>query len=130
MATENYIRTLALFISGNITVPRLEKMVGSRLSDLRRSPQMTPERSALASIDLYLHEMKEGFRDKSELYLLAQAIIDEMMYSKTGSKGVTVHKRCVVNGAKCVISREFTEERNPSANNTTEIKDILMSPAN
>ena len=73
MATENYIRTLALFISGNITVPRLEKMVGSRLSDLRRSPQMTPERSALASIDLYLHEMKEGFRDKSELYLLAQA---------------------------------------------------------
>jgi hypothetical protein len=130
MATENYIKTLARFISGNISVSKLEKAVDNRLSELRRNPGMNPEKSVLSTIDLYLHEMNEGFRDKAELYALVQAIMDEMTQSKTGSKGVTVHKRCVVNGARCVISHEFSEERKPVANNTTEIKDISLVPVN
>jgi len=123
------LKTLALFLSGDISVSELERVVDSRLFELLRNPEMNQEKKVLSIIDLYLHETKEGFRDSAELYALAQAILDKVMHSRTGSSGITEHTRCEVRGARCVISREFSEERNPAANNTTEVKDISLVPA-
>ena len=93
MAIEGYINTLSLFIAGNMTVSKLEKAVDDRLSELRRSPEINPEKRILSTIDLYLHEMHEGFRDEAELYGFIRAALDETTQSKDVSRGITVHER-------------------------------------
>jgi hypothetical protein len=93
MAIEGYINTLSLFIAGNMSVSKLEKTVDDRLSELRRSPEMNPEKRILSTIGLYLHEMNEGFRDEAELYGFIRAALDETTQSKGVSRGITVHER-------------------------------------
>jgi hypothetical protein len=93
MAIESYINTLSLFIAGNMSISKLEKAVDDRLSELRRSPEMNPEKRILSTIDLYLHEMNEGFRAEAELYGFIRAALDEATQSKGVSRGITVHDR-------------------------------------
>jgi len=93
MATVNYINILALFDSGNMSISELEGAIDARLSELRLSPEMNPEKRILSTIDLYLHEMKEGFRDEAELYAFIQAALDGTTQSKDVSRGVTVQER-------------------------------------
>ena len=93
MANEGYINTLSLFIAGNMIISKLERAVDDRLSELRRSPEMNPEKRVLSAIDLYLHEMNEGFRDEAELYGFIRAALDETLQSKDVSRGITVHER-------------------------------------
>jgi hypothetical protein len=93
MAIEGYINTLSLFIAGNMSDSKSEKAVDDRLSELRRSPEMNPERRILSTIDLYLHEMNECSRDEAELYGFIRAVLDETTQSKDVSRGITVHER-------------------------------------
>jgi len=67
MANEGYINTLSLFIAGNMIISKLERAVDDRLSELRRSPEMNTEKRVLSTIDLYLHEIHEGFRSNASL---------------------------------------------------------------
>ncbi len=93
MAIEGYINILSLFIAGNMSISKLERAVNERLSELRRNPEMNPEKRVLSTIDLYLHEINEGFRDEAELYAFIRAALDETTLSKDISRGITVHER-------------------------------------
>lgn len=129
MSSENYIRTLALFVSGDISISKFQKVVDTRLSELRRSPDMNSEKGILSTIDLYLHEIDEGFRDKGELYAFVQGTLDKMILAHMGSEGVTEHRRCIIVGPRCVTSSESRDNSRQVPNNTTEIKDISLAPA-
>ncbi len=128
MAAENYIKTLARFISGDINVSILKEIVDSRLSDLRLKPIASEEREVLSTIELYLHEIAEGFRNKEDLYTFVLATLDKMISRHTESAGATEHKRCVVIGTRCDLFSISEAELRHVPNNTTEVKTIALSP--
>jgi len=128
MATENYIKVLARFISGDITPPVLQRIVDSRLSELRLKPVVSEEREVLSTIELYLHEMAEGFRSKEDLYTFVSTTLDRMISRHTDSAGATEHKRCVVRGTRCDMFAISESELRRVPNNTTEVKTISLSP--
>ncbi len=88
MESGQYIRTLAEFVTGEIELPKFRQIVEDRLFELLQNPEMTDEKRALSSIELYLHEAEEGLRDEAEVYALTQFILDDILLKRLKSEGV------------------------------------------
>jgi hypothetical protein len=68
---------LSRFTSGELGISEFQETIDRRLFDLRMSPSMSPEKEALSKIQLYLHEIDEGLRDKYEIYMLTRSILEQ-----------------------------------------------------
>jgi hypothetical protein len=75
VVSDRYLIPLAEFISGRIDSDALQEFVSKRLFELLRSSKPSQERSVLYTIDLYIHEINEGFRDKADLYSFIQSAL-------------------------------------------------------
>ena len=75
MDRNKIIDVLKNFISGQIQVGDLYKVIDDWLYELRRDPDLTPDQELLSKLELYLHEAQEGYRAWEELYDLAVSII-------------------------------------------------------
>ncbi len=87
MKAGQYIRTLAEFVSGEIKLPEFRQLVEDRLFKLLQKPEMTDEKRALSSIELYLHEAEEGLRDEAEVYAIVQFTLDDILLTRLSIKG-------------------------------------------
>ena len=96
METGQYIRILAEFVTGEISFSEFKQFIEERIFDLCQKPEMTEEKRALSSIELYLHEAAEGLRDESEVYALVQSILDNIILPRLTSKGKTKPARFTV----------------------------------
>ena len=57
---------LVEFIAGGLDLPTFRERLDDLLFELRQSPVMTPEKQCLSDIQLYFHEMDEGYREKAD----------------------------------------------------------------
>ena len=85
MKTGQYIRILAEFVTGEISFSEFKQLIEERIFDLCQKPEITDEKRALSSIELYLHEAAEGLRDESEVYAHVQFTLDSIILSKLTS---------------------------------------------
>ncbi len=56
------------FVSGDINLEDLSEVIDERLFELRQKPEVSPEQERLSSLELYIHEISEGYRNLDELY--------------------------------------------------------------
>jgi hypothetical protein len=80
-----YVRIVAGFVSGDMSLPEFSRFVEERLFELRQQPEMTDEKMALSSIELYMHEAEEGLRDKAEVYSHVRFILDDILAKLTST---------------------------------------------
>jgi hypothetical protein len=73
------IELLSRFTTGELGISEFRDTIDERLFDLRMSPAMSPEKELLSKIQLYLHEIDEGLREKFEVYMLARSILDQCL---------------------------------------------------
>jgi len=104
MKSGQYIRTLAEFITGDIELLNFKQLVEERLCELRQKPEMTDEKRFLSSIELYLHEVREGLRDESEVYAHAQFILDNIILKRMTSNDKTEYFSPNLFNAPCFLS--------------------------
>lgn len=86
MDRSKLISTLNRFISGRIKADELAEIIDDRLFELRQKPSPVPEQRILCELELYLHEVAEGYRSWEELYELIFSIIERNLseyYVKT-----------------------------------------------
>jgi len=55
------------FILGDMDIENLSEVIDERLFTLRQQPEMTSEQERLSTLELFIHEIKEGFRSRDEL---------------------------------------------------------------
>jgi hypothetical protein len=67
------------FISGNIDIEDLSEVIDERLFKLRQKPELTFEQERLSNLELYIHEVKEGYRNWDELYEYILSEIESKM---------------------------------------------------
>ena len=80
------INILKDFISGRIKVDELADIIDGWLFEFRQKPDLVPEQQLLSNLELYLHEVTEGYRSWEELYEQIFAIIERNLseyYVKT-----------------------------------------------
>ncbi len=76
-----FITPFADFAFGRILISEFRKKIDEELFDLRQSPELTEEQKMLSGIQLYLHEIEEGFREEFEVYMLVRSILDQFIAS-------------------------------------------------
>jgi len=70
------IDVLENFISGRIKIDELADTIDGWLFEFRQKPDLVPEQRLLSNLELYLHEVAEGYRPWEELYEQIFAIIE------------------------------------------------------
>ncbi len=75
MEQAKIVEILKEFISGNIQLVTLSEIVDECLFNLRQKPDLTPEQELLSTLELYIHEIAEGYRSSNELYEFVMSII-------------------------------------------------------
>ena len=85
MKTEQYIRMLAKFVTGETDFSEFAQHVEERLFELRQTPEMTEEKKLLSGVELYLHEAEEGQRTRFEVYAYVQSIVDDIIVPSSTS---------------------------------------------
>jgi len=86
MATKEIIDELKSFIAGNIRITDLNELIDDWLFELRGKPGLTSDQELLSSLELYLHEAREGYRSWDELRDLVVSIIQRNLseyYTRT-----------------------------------------------
>jgi hypothetical protein len=73
------IELLSRFTAGELSISEFHDTIDERLFELRISPPLSPEKELLSKIQLYLHEIDEGLRDKFEIYILALSILEQYL---------------------------------------------------
>jgi hypothetical protein len=68
MDRSNIIEILKSLMSGNVSLDELSETIDEWLFTLRQKPDLTPEQEMLSVLELYIHEVKEGYRSLDELY--------------------------------------------------------------
>ena len=80
MDASDFIELLGSFVSGRSTVSQFRKSVDEAVFELRSDPSRASEqRSLLSTIQLYLHEIEDGLRDKHEVYMVTRTILDQYL---------------------------------------------------
>lgn len=126
MKVGEYIRTLGEFVTGEISMPRFKQLVEERLFELRQDPEMTDEKRLLSSIELHLHEVEEGQRDRSEVYAHVQFILDTILLAKLTSGGETAYLSSTSPKSPCVLSKTFDIDRDSPDKQRTETKELPL----
>ncbi len=72
----NYLDIIKLFVGGKISLKELSDYIDDRLFELRQDPDsMSEEQSILSEIELLICEIKDGFRDITELEEFTRTLI-------------------------------------------------------
>ena len=58
---------LVSFANGNVTTKEFEEGLAGILFEMRQRPGMSSAQEFLSTIELYLHEIREGFRNRGDL---------------------------------------------------------------
>ena len=129
MKAGEYIRTLAEFASGEISLPRFRELVEDRLFELLQNPEMTNEKRVLSSIELHFHEAEEGLRDESEVYAHIQSILDGIILARPASTGKTEYYSPIPTELPYLLTKTFDIEPKPSNKEQTETRDLPLVAA-
>jgi len=129
MKAGEYVRILAEFITGDISVSQLRQHVEERLFKLRQKPEVTEERELLSSVELYLHEFDEEYRNLFEVYGHVQSILDNIMLEPLPSKRQTNYIKPIVIKSPYFISNSFDVEPRQLGDNPTITKDVELVPS-
>jgi hypothetical protein len=79
MKQSEIIEMLKDFLSGKMLRGELSEKIDNRLFDLRQKPNLTSEQELLSNLELYIHEVMEGYRSWDELYEYMVSIIEHNM---------------------------------------------------
>ena len=79
METGELIKLLASFTSGELSISEFQETIDELLFDLCLSPSMSAKKEFLSTIQLYLHEIDEGFREEFEMHMLVRSILDRYL---------------------------------------------------
>lgn len=127
MKAREYVRILAEFITGDMNVSQLRQHIEERLFKLRQKPEVTEERELLSSVELYLHEFDEGYRNLFEVYDHVQSILDNIVLEPLPSKRQTNYiKPTVINKSPYFISNSFDVEPRQPSDNPTITKNVEL----
>jgi hypothetical protein len=126
MKAGEYVRILAEFITGDINASQLRQHIEERLFKLRQKPEVTEERELLSSVELYLHEFDEGYRNLFEVYGHVQSILDNIVLEPLPSKRQTNYIKPIVIKSPYFISNAFDVEPRQLGDNPTITKDVEL----
>jgi len=90
MEQNKILELLKNLISGNIQVEELSEIIDEWLFDLRQTPRVIPEQQLLSSLELFIHEAREGYRSWNELYEYVISIIQQFI-SETNSTTIILN---------------------------------------
>jgi len=126
MKNGEYIRILAEFLTGDIGVSQLRQYVDERLLKLRQKPEVTEEREVLSSVELYIHEFGEGYRNLFEVYDHVQSMLDNIMLEPLPSERETNYIKPMVIETPYFLSNFFDVEPRQPGDNPTITKDVEL----
>jgi hypothetical protein len=107
MKEKEYIRVLAEFVTGEVSLEKLKELVEERLFDLRQSPEMTREKELLSGVELRLHEFEEGYTTASDVYAYIQSVLDNIILPSLTSESRTAHISSRVPTVPFFVSKSF-----------------------
>ena len=126
MKVGEYIKILAEFVTGDVNASQLRQYIEERLLELRQKPEITEERELLSSVELYLHELAEGYRDLFEVYCHVQSMLDNIMVKPLPSESQTNYIKHTVIKSPYSISNSFDVEPGQPGDNPTITKDFEL----
>jgi len=70
------VNVLKDFIAGRIQANELGDIIDDWLFELRQTPDLSDEQRLLSTLELYLHEVQEGYRSWDEVNELVLSVIE------------------------------------------------------
>lgn len=76
MLSVKMVKWLIDLVRGQLSVREFSGRFNAYLSDLWQTPELTPEKEALADLEHVLEEVADGLLNETEVYPVAQQLLD------------------------------------------------------